>query len=280
MLTIIKSLSEYEQLYSKYVTERNVRGYINYFISKNNISTYINDERIKYDVIDETLFLFVDQDDYYKMYFWGLNTNIRNLPVVDKEICCDVYEQQNNNFSVASLHQLFIENNYECKQKYEQVRLSYGHLHTISFKYLEENKWKLTESNMYIRTVGVNDKHKVEQLIINNMGKYNGLSIEDGKWEEQVKNNNVVGIYISKMLIAVYYFTEKAGRIVVEKSYRSKNLSVYLRMYFASQRRWLNSSKNQYGWAEADNISTKITFEKLFAIYTGKIKYRYVKTIC
>ena len=146
-------------------------------------------------------------------------------------------------------------------------------------KYLEENKWKLYENNMRIGTVSLNDKSEVEQLIVDYMGKYNKLSIEDEDWQEQIRNNNVVGIYVADNLIAVYYFTEKASRIVVGKNYRGQNLSVYLRMYFASQIRWAISSKNQYDWAEANNISTKITFAKLFAIYTGKIKYRYVKTI-
>lgn len=279
MLKTIKSLSEYEQLYKEYVTEGHVRGYLNYFISKKNISAYINEEKIKYAVVDGTLFLFADQGNYYKMYFWRLTAKTKSLPDADKEICCDIYEQQNNNFTVNVLHQLFIENNYECKQKYEQVRLSYGNLHTISFKYLEENKWKLYENNMRIGTVSLNDKSEVEQLIVDYMGKYNKLSIEDEDWQEQIRNNNVVGIYVADNLIAVYYFTEKASRIVVGKNYRGQNLSVYLRMYFASQIRWAISSKNQYDWAEANNISTKITFAKLFAIYTGKIKYRYVKTI-
>ena len=48
MLKTIKSLSEYEQLYNEYVTEGHVRGYLNYFISKKNISAYINEEKIKY----------------------------------------------------------------------------------------------------------------------------------------------------------------------------------------------------------------------------------------
>ena len=119
----------------------------------------------------------------------------------------------------------------------------------------------------------------MERLIVDYMGKYNKLSIEDEDWQEQIRDNNVVGIYVADNLIAVYYFTEKASRIVVEKNYRGQNLSVYLRMHFASQIRWESSSKNQYDWAEADNIFTKITFAKLFAIYTGKTKYRYVKTI-
>lgn len=279
MLKIINSLQEYEQLYSRYVTEKNIRGHINYFISKNNLSAYINDGKVKYDVVDETLFLFVDQSDYYKMYFWGITPNTRNLPVADKDICCDIYEQRDNDLNVTFLHQLLIRNNYECKQKYEQVRLSYGKLHTISFKYLEENKRKLLESNMHIGTVGINDKHQVDQLIINNMGKYNKLSVEDEDWKQQIDNHNVVGIYVLEELIAMYYFTEKASRAIVEKSYRGQNLSVYLRMYFASQSRWLNSLKNQSDWAESDNISTKVALEKLFAIYTGKIKYRYVKEI-
>ena len=50
MLKTIKSLSEYEQLYNEYVTEGHVRGYLNYFISKKNISAYINEEKIKYAV--------------------------------------------------------------------------------------------------------------------------------------------------------------------------------------------------------------------------------------
>ena len=132
---------------------------------------------------------------------------------------------------------------------------------------------------MRIGTVSLNDKSEVERLIVDYMGKYNKLSIEDEDWQEQIRDNNVVGIYVADNLIAVYYFTEKASRIVVEKNYRGQNLSVYLRMHFASQIRWESSSKNQYDWAEADNISTKITFAKLFAIYTGKTKYRYVKTI-
>ena len=235
MLKTIKSLSEYEQLYNEYVTEGHVRGYLNYFISKKNISAYINEEKIKYAVVDGTLFLFADQGNYYKMYFWRLTAKTKSLPDADKEICCDIYEQQNNR--------------------------------------------KLYENNMRIGTVSLNDKSEVEQLIVDYMGKYNKLSIEDEDWQEQIRNNNVVGIYVADNLIAVYYFTEKASRIVVGKNYRGQNLSVYLRMYFASQIRWAISSKNQYDWAEANNISTKITFAKLFAIYTGKIKYRYVKTI-
>lgn len=201
MLKTIKSLSEYEQLYNEYVTEGHVRGYLNYFISKKNISAYINEEKIKYAVVDGTLFLFADQGNYYKMYFWRLTAKTKSLPDADKEICCDIYEQQNNNFTVNVLHQLFIENNYECKQKYEQVRLSYGNLHTISFKYLEENKWKLYENNMRIGTVSLNDKSEVEQLIVDYMGKYNKLSIEDEDWQEQIRNNNVVGIYVADNLI-------------------------------------------------------------------------------
>ena len=142
MLKTIKSLSEYEQLYNEYVTEGHVRGYLNYFISKKNISAYINEEKIKYAVVDGTLFLFADQGNYYKMYFWRLTAKTKSLPDADKEICCDIYEQQNNNFTVNVLHQLFIENNYECKQKYEQVRLSYGNLHTISREWPAEGRFQ------------------------------------------------------------------------------------------------------------------------------------------
>ena len=64
-------------------------------------------------------------------------------------------------------------------------------------KYLEENKWKLYENNMRIGTVSLNDKSEVEQLIVDYMGKYNKLSIEDEDWQEQIRNNNVVGIYVA-----------------------------------------------------------------------------------
>ena len=87
MLKTIKSLSEYEQLYNEYVTEGHVRGYLNYFISKKNISAYINEEKIKYAVVDGTLFLFADQGNYYKMYFWRLTAKTKSLPDADKEIC-------------------------------------------------------------------------------------------------------------------------------------------------------------------------------------------------
>lgn len=85
MLKTIKSLSEYEQLYNEYVTEGHVRGYLNYFISKKNISVYINEEKIKYAVVDGTLFLFADQGNYYKMYFGGLPPKQKVCPTPIKK---------------------------------------------------------------------------------------------------------------------------------------------------------------------------------------------------
>ena len=85
MLKTIKSLSEYEQLYNEYVTEGHVRGYLNYFISKKNISVYINEEKIKYAVVDGTLFLFADQGNYYKMYFWRLTAKKKVCPTPIKK---------------------------------------------------------------------------------------------------------------------------------------------------------------------------------------------------
>lgn len=85
MLKTIKSLSEYEQLYNQYVTEGHVRGYLNYFISKKSISAYINEGKIKYAVVDGTLFLFADQGNYYKMYFWGLTAKTKACPTPIKK---------------------------------------------------------------------------------------------------------------------------------------------------------------------------------------------------
>lgn len=277
MLKVIDSLSEYENLYSKYVMSKKISVYTNLFINKRKLCSYIKDKRIMYSIIDSSLFLFVDEYEYYKLYFYGVAINFEKLPAVDKNICCDVYLHKNNLLRADFFNKIFINNSFMQMGRYEQVCLCYGNLHDAACKYWEGNKWKLTKYNMHIKNISYEDKDKFEQLVINNMGKYDGLSIEDAIWEEQIKNSNVVGIYELDKLIAVYYFTEKAGRIVVEKDYRGKNLSVLLRMYFAAQRRWKNSSKNQYDWVERNNIPSKITFEKLFAVYTGKVKDRYVK---
>lgn len=127
-----------------------------------------------------------------------------------------------------------------------------------------------------MRTVSPDDKSAVEKLIADNIGEYNGFSVEDDDWGKQVKNENVVGLYHDEELIAVHYFTPKASRGIVANKYRGKNLSVLLRMYFASQKRWEDSTANQYDWVGVDNISSKKAFEKLLAIYTGKVKYRYI----
>lgn len=276
MLKTIESIIEYRALYNKYVVLNKAKGITNFFVNERNIIAFINDRRIKFDVVDGALFLFVEENDYYKMYFYGLTTEVRQLPAADKNICCDIFDQKENKTHVF-LYNLFLNNNFVCKQKYEQVRLCYGKLHKIALGYLEKNKWKLEEHNMRIAKLKLTEKLEFEQFVIDNMGQYDGFSIEDPDWEEQIKNNNVVGIYILDKLIAAYYFTEKAGRVIVEKKYRGRNLSVLLRMYFAAQKRWSNSSKNQYGWVEENNISSKKTFEKLFAVYTRKIKYRYLR---
>lgn len=273
----MNSLSEYEKLYSKYIISKKINTYTNLFINKRKLCSYIKDKRIMYSIIDGSLFLFVNEYDYYKLYFYGININLKKLPAVDKNICCDVYLHKNNLLRADFFYKLFVNNSFMQIGRYEQVRLCYGKLYNEACKYLKDNSQKLIKHNMYIKNLNYDDKDKFEQIVINNIGMYDGLSIEDELWEEQIKNNNVVGIYILDNLIAVYYFTEKASRIIVEKDYRGKNLSVLLRMYFAAQNRWKNSSKNHYDWVERNNMASKITFEKLFAVYTGKVKDRYVK---
>ncbi len=62
---------------------------------------------------------------------------------------------------------------------------------------------------MRIGTVSLNDKSEVEQLIVDYMGKYNKLSIEDEDWQEQIRNNNVVGIYVADNLIVYITLLKK-----------------------------------------------------------------------
>ena len=87
---------------------------------------------------------------------------------------------------------------------------------------------------MSIDKLKLTDKLEFEQLVIDNMGKYDGFSIEDPEWEEQIKNNNVVGIYILDKLVAAYYFTEK-----VFKSIRSFSKKMHLQPeVFLNNEKW------------------------------------------
>lgn len=279
MLKTINSLNEYEKLYNDYVICRNIRGYTNLFINQVNLPEYIAIGKVKYEIINNTLFIVIDEGDFYRLYFCGLTNYVKKIPSLKKDICCDVYEQKKSDANIKFVHDFLLQNGFKCQQKYEQVRLFYGFLNKISALYLEKNNKKLSKNSMTIKTVNISDKEYAEELIEKYMGKYNKLSIEDECWNEQVKNNNIVGVYVHEKLIAIYYYTSKAGRIIVDSNYRGKNLSVLLRMYFASQKRWENSTKNQYDWVGVDNISSKKAFAKLLAIYTGKIKYRYVNSL-
>lgn len=276
MQRTITSLNEYEKLYEDYVVRNRVRGYSNFFINKSNLPEYIALGKVKYEIIDGSLFIIVDEGCFYKLYFCGLTHNVDKLPIMDKPVCCDIYEQQEHDIHIEFIHDLLSKNGFRCQQKYEQVRLFYGLLHKASVGYLNKNKKKLSRFFITVNSLSIDDKDVVEDMIEKNMGKYNKLSIEDDVWDEQIKNNNIIGLFDCGNLIALYYYTPKASRIIVDKRYRGKNLSVLLRMYFASQKRWQCSTKNHYDWAEADNIPSKRTFEKLLAIYTGKVKYRYV----
>lgn len=279
MLKVINSLSEYNDLYNKYVGQRKLSGYTNFFVNKDKLTVYIVQHKIKYAVLEDVLFLFVDQDEFYKMYFLGLHDKVNRIPKADKSICCDIYEQHKNDTHIKYIHEIFQNNQFIIDEAYEQVRLSYGSLNKIVSKYLNKNIKKLKKENLVFSDVRLEDCFQVETLIKENMGIYNKLSIEDESLQNQIRNHNVVGVYDKDDLIAVYYFTEKAGRVIVKKNYRGKNLSVLLRMYFAIQSRWNNSSRVCYGWVGSSNISSKIAFERLFAVYTGKIKYRYIKKI-
>lgn len=276
MLKIINSLSEYEKLYREYVIRKKTSGFTNFYVSKSAVPEYIAHGKIQYDIMGDTLFFLVDQENFYRLYFCGLTNDIRRLPTADKKICCDIYEQRKNDAKSAFIHNLLLNNGFYCRQEYEQVRLCFGFLHNLSDRYLEKHIKKLSRASITMKTVSSGEKNAVEKLITDNIGEYNGFSIEDDDWDEQVKNENVVGLYHDERLIAVHYITPKATRVVVTSKYRGKNLSVLLRMYYASQKRWEDSTQKQYDWVGVDNISSKKAFDKLLAIYTGKVKYRYI----
>lgn len=275
-MKIIATLSEYEQLYTNCVTHKGPKGVTNCFVNKGMLGQYIAEGKVKYEIVDGAPFIFVDQGNFYKLYFFGLTTAVRRVPTADTVVCCDIYEQRKNDTKSSFIHSLLLNSGFCCHQEYEQVRLCYGYLHGLSNRYLKKYSKKLSRANITMRMVSPDDKNTIEKLIADNIGEYNGFSVEDDDWGKQVKNENIVGLYHNEELIAVHYFTPKASRAIVANKYRGKNLSVLLRMYFASQKRWEDSTANQYDWVGVDNISSKRAFEKLLAIYTGKVKYRYI----
>ncbi len=278
----IATLSEYEKLYADYVMYNRLKGATNFFIDTGAIFRYIAEGKVKYEIDGGVLFIFVDEGEFYRLYFCGLTNDTRRTPTADKDVCCDVYEQKKNDTHMEFVHNLLLSSGFICLQEYEQVRFCLGHLHKLSFGYLEKCRKMLSDANMTIGAVAIDERETVEKMIAEMFDRYDRLSIEDGDWEEQVKNGNVVGIYCNEKLIAAYYFAPKGGRIMVSGKYRGKNLSILLRMYFASQKRWEDSAANQHGWMRVGNFSSQKSLDLLFKearehpVYTGKVKLRYV----
>ena len=278
MLSLVKSVEQYKLVYDKYIWGKQTKNRTNYFVDAKTVLRYVTDNRLKYTVMGQTLFLFVEQGEYYLMFFVGLSPWTARFPSVEKDICCDVFEGAIVlEPEKGELHQFLEQNGFVCENKYEQVTFSYGKLHTRALDFITNKFWYLNERGLRVGVVRLEDKPEIERLIISQISKYDNIIINDEEWQTEINNENIVGIFDGDILVAFYYFSPKAGRILVKEEYRGHNLSVYLRMYFAAQARWKNSHQNQYDWVEDINLSSKRTFEKLGAVYTGKIKYRYIK---
>lgn len=278
MLCSIKSIEQYYAIYEKYVAGRNTKNYTNYFLDSAVLLKFVKSDKVKYSINGDALFLFIDRGDYYMMLFSGVSGDTYAIPSADKEISCDVFEMaESGNRNEKELNALFLKNGFICKHKYEQFRLSYGKLHKRAIEYVEQNYLAFQQMGLSVEPPKLKDKQEIEDLISSKISKYDKLDLSTDEWKSQVNNGNIICIYKDDILAAVYCFSHQAGRIVVKEQYQGKNLSTYLRMYFAAQPRWENSQENQYAWVEFGNLASKKALIKVDAINTGKLKYRYIK---
>lgn len=131
----IATISECEQLYTGHITHKGPKWVTNFFVNKGMLAQYIDEGKVKYEIVDGAPFIFVDQWNFYKLYFFGLTTAVRRVPTADKVVCCDIYEQRKNDTKRSFIHSLLLNSGFSCRQEYEQVRLCYGYLHGLSNRY-------------------------------------------------------------------------------------------------------------------------------------------------
>ena len=217
MLKVLNSLSEYEKIYNDFVVNKRIRGVTNFFINKRCFPKYINEGKVRYEVIDNTLFILVDQGEYYRLYYFGMTSDVQDLPATDKDVCCDIYEQQKNDAHTAFLHKILVNNNYICKQEYEQVRLFYGFLHNLSSKYLEKYK-KVFDSKLNIlneyefndivtldNVIGVLQRAEMVMQIVEEIQKQVAELGEDGRLVSMQLEQLIGGVEKEEMLIVKDY---------------------------------------------------------------------------
>lgn len=221
---------------------------------------------------------FKDEGDFYRVVFAASSGGYLQIPTLDKELCCDLVKIGGETVYEKTHEEQFLYNNgfslIDCQ---EQLRFCCGSLHVQAMEKKESILRQLQEMHLQYVRAGIPELKEIRRLIRKEMGRYDAILLNDRALEVEAQKGNIVCLLGVDGIVAAYFCQPYSGWIVVSPDYRGKQLSKMLRLLFIAQKRWADSTENQYDWVSVDNEPSRRCLFSVGAVLTGKVKNRFLK---
>lgn len=260
-LNKINSLGDLDLFFQKYFLKHTLTN--NYVLAE----TYrqaINEEKLYYYETISNIFLLVEKESFYQLYFFINSLNEAVHLVTKKPITMEIVYRGALN-KPLDLIGFWERNGFKEHLTRDNLSLTYGKINHIELnnpsfqlKYAETEK----------------EAHLIRKLFEDSLDKYTGDLMSINEIKSFIEGKNIICAYINDQFCGALQFEVKIniiwlGHIATDLNYRGNGIANHLvRKYIEDNSRGDNSRYQL--WVINDNIAAKSLYTKFGFIYTNK----------
>lgn len=249
--------------------------YSNCLLSPDKINELAADFRLEYEIHKDGIILLNDKDHYIRLYYFLYPQNEIEIAKKDKPLIVEFNDSEKSPSRQNKIMMPYFQK--AGFQKNATVRRIYG-------EYDEKKIEKLINAHVSVYDVITARPEHFERILellyeafdpIDNLFPSNSelkKALDDGEFKCIVDENNQV---MGAMQSVIRGNEIDMRRIVVDKSYRGKNISWHLRKH-ETKRAWDNGIKKRVGWVLEGNDAALISARKIGMELDGRFDVHYI----
>lgn len=245
----------------------------NYFLKNTLTNNYvlaeyyqqlINENKIFYVKTTNNIFLLVEKEEFYQLYFFINNLEETVQFQSNKPITMEIVYRGANKKPLEII-EFWEKNGFKEHLTRDNLSLTFGNLkqfeihnQTVQLKYADNE----------------NEAQLIQTLFENSLDKYTGDLLSMSDVRKYVSNNNIICAYINQQFCGALQFEIKnnivwLGHIVTSIEYRGNGIANHLVKKYIEDNS-LGANTRYQLWVINDNIAAKSLYEKFGFVYTNK----------
>lgn len=260
-LNKINSFSDVDLFFQKYFLKNTLTN--NYVLAETYCEV-INEGKLFYYETASNVFLLVEKDNFYQLYFFINSINENVHLVTDKPITMEIVYRGAQN-KPLDLIRFWERNEFKEHLTRDNFSLTYG-----KFNQIELNKTSVQLK--YAETT--EEAYLIKQLFEGSLDKYTGDLMSINEINTFINDKNIICAYIDNQFCGALQFEVKnniiwLGHIVTDLNCRGNGIANHLVKKYIQDNTIGDQSRYQL-WVINDNIAAKSLYTKFGFIYTNK----------